>query len=190
MTGVQPPSRLHGVRYGTLEPHADERGSFRELWRAGEVGSAASPAEIVQANLSTSVRGVLRGLHLHRRQLDYWVIAAGRAFVALVDVRGAIEDSAAAPSVETRELGADDWVVIPPGVAHGFLALEALELLYFVTNRYDGSDELGFAWDDPALGIAWPAIARGPATGPILSLRDASSPPLAELLARLRTERS
>ena len=39
---------------------------------------------------------------------------------------------------------------IPAGVAHGFLALEPLELLYLVTNEYDGSDELGFAWDDPA----------------------------------------
>lgn len=190
MSDNLPPSRLDGVRYGTLEPHADERGSFRELWRADEVGSAGNPAEFVQANLSTSARGVLRGLHLHRRQLDYWVVAAGRAFVTLVDVRRAIEDAAAAPSVEARELGADDWVVIPSGVAHGFLALEPLELLYFVTNRYDGSDELGFAWNDPALGIAWPGIGGGSATGPILSPRDAANPPLAELLARLRTDRS
>ena len=39
--------------------------------------------------------------------------------------------------------------MIPAGVAHGFLALEPLELLYLVTNEYDGTDELGFAWDDP-----------------------------------------
>ena len=56
--------------------------------------------------------------------------------------------------------GADDWVVIPTGVAHGFLALEPLELLYLVTNEYDGSDELGFAWDDPAVGVPWP-VSRG-----------------------------
>ena len=53
---------------------------------------------------------------------------------------------------------ADDWVVIPTGVAHGFLALEPLELLYLVTNEYDGSDELGFAWDDPA--VARPVAGR------------------------------
>ena len=62
------------------------------------------------------------------------------------------------PVVETRELAADEWVVIPTGVAHGFLALEPLQLVYLVTNEYDGSDELGFAWDDPAVGVPWPAL--------------------------------
>lgn len=198
------PSNLPGVRYGAVARHADERGSFRELWRAGEVGGAgpggAGPANagpatradetapFVQANLSTSAAGVLRGLHLHRRQLDYWVVATGRAFVALVDVRPLLSGSAATPAVETHELRPDDWVVIPEGVAHGFLALEPLELLYLVTNRYDGSDELGFAWDDPAVGVPWPAVARTPDGRPVLSERDASNPSLAELVARLRAD--
>jgi dTDP-4-dehydrorhamnose 3,5-epimerase len=146
----------------------------------------------VQANLSTSAAGVLRGLHLHRRQLDYWIVAAGRAFVAVVDVRPVLADPTASPRVETRELRADDWVVIPEGVAHGFLALEPLELLYLVTNWYDGSDELGFAWDDPAVGVPWPPLpghAPGIAAGrPIVSDRDASNPPLAELVARIHAE--
>ncbi len=81
--------------------------------------------------------GVLRGLHLHRRQDDLWIVAEGRAFVALVDVRPALAGGAPAV-VETRELGADDWVYIPTGVAHGFLALEPLQLIYLVTNEYDG----------------------------------------------------
>ena len=88
--------------------------------------------------------------------------------------------------METRELGADESVTIPVGVAHGFLAVEPLELLYLVTNEFDGSDELGFAWDDPAVGVPWPHVA-GTADGrPILSGRDRSNPPLAELVARLR----
>ena len=88
--------------------------------------------------------------------------------------------------METRELGPDESVTIPVGVAHGFLAIEPLELLYLVTNEFDGSDELGFAWDDPAVGIPWPFVA-GTADGrPILSDRDRSNPPLAELVARLR----
>jgi dTDP-4-dehydrorhamnose 3,5-epimerase len=192
MSGTRPASLLPGVRYGALERHADERGSFRELWRARETRAAGdtNAPEFVQANFSTSAPGVLRGLHLHRHQLDYWVVAGGRAFAALVDVRPGLEGAVAPPLVETRELGPDDWVVIPPGVAHGFLALEALELLYFVTNRYDGSDELGFAWDDPTVRLAWPSLVGGPADGPILSPRDASNPSLAELLATLRADRS
>jgi dTDP-4-dehydrorhamnose 3,5-epimerase len=140
----------------------------------------------VQANVSTSAPGVLRGLHLHRRQLDYWVVSDGRAFVSLVDIRPALADGTAEPTVETRELAADDWVVIPAGVAHGFLALEPLELLYLVTNWYDGSDELGFAWDDPAVGVPWPAVPATADGGPILSGRDRANPSLRELVTRLR----
>jgi len=190
----QAPSSLPGVRFGAIVRHADRRGSFRELWRASDQPAldrsltGAPGARFVQANLSTSAPGVLRGLHLHRRQLDYWIVAAGRAFVALVDVRPLLDGSGPRPLVETRELAADETVVIPAGVAHGFLALEPLELVYLVTNEYDGSDELGFAWDDPAVGVPWPRLGATPDGRPILSGRDLANPPLAELLARLRGE--
>ena len=185
---------LPGVRFGKVTRHADERGAFRELWRASLFGAlrpdetGSSPGvepRFVQANLSSSAAGVLRGLHYHRRQLDYWVVASGRAFVALVDVRPLTTGNGPRAVVETRELGPDEWVVIPAGVAHGFLALEPLDVLYLVTNEYDGSDELGFAWDDPAVGVPWPRLTITPDGRPILSERDRSNPPLAELVANL-----
>ncbi|MFL5646735.1 MAG: dTDP-4-dehydrorhamnose 3,5-epimerase family protein [Chloroflexota bacterium] len=179
--GTPAPSGLPGVRYGRVARHADSRGAFRELWRADSFPGAA----FVQANLSTSSEGVVRGLHLHLRQDDLWVVGEGRAFVALVDVRPAL-DREAPPVVETRELDADDWVYIPTGVAHGFLAIEPLQLIYLVTNEYDGSDELGFAWDDPSVAVPWPRLERTPHGRPITSDRDAANPPLAELLVRLR----
>jgi dTDP-4-dehydrorhamnose 3,5-epimerase len=129
---------------------------------------------------------VLRGLHYHRHQLDYWIVVSGRALVALVDVRPLVEGRAERAPVETHELTADDWVVIPAGVAHGFLALEPLELLYLVTNEFDNTDELGFAWDDPAVGVPWPSVDSTPDGRPILSDRDRSNPTLAELVASLR----
>jgi dTDP-4-dehydrorhamnose 3,5-epimerase len=194
----RPPSALPGVRYGAIARHGDERGSFRELWRedtfgpidaalAGSSPGAPSPPRFVQANLSTSAAGVLRGLHLHRRQLDHWVVATGRAFVALVDVRPMLAGGPR-PDVETRELSEDDWVDIPTGVAHGFLALEPLQLVYFVTNLYDGTDELGFAWDDPLAAVPWPQVSAARDGRPILSDRDRSNPSLAALVERLRSE--
>jgi dTDP-4-dehydrorhamnose 3,5-epimerase len=185
------PATLDGVRWGRLTRHGDERGSFTELWRASWFGrpaedAAGTPgARFVQANRSTSARGVLRGLHFHRRQLDFWVVSSGRALVALVDVRPML-GGAGGPRVETRELAADETVVIPTGIAHGFLALEPLELVYVVTNEYDGSDELGFAWDDPTAGVAWPRVAGGPDGRPILSERDRTNPSLQDLVRRLR----
>jgi dTDP-4-dehydrorhamnose 3,5-epimerase len=169
MTLERAASAIPGVRFGVVQRHRDSRGSFRELWRA-----EPEQAPFVQANLSTSEAGVLRGLHLHRRQLDYWVVAAGRVFIALVDIRNVLAGTTAKPTVETRMLDADDWVVIPDGVAHGFLALEPVDLLYLVTNYYDGSDELGFAWDDPAVDVPWPEVAT-PDRRPIVSDRDASN---------------
>ena len=186
MTG----SAIPGVRYLRVARHDDVRGSFRELWRSStlEVGSGES-VRFVQANLSTSERGVLRGLHVHQRQLDYWTVAAGRAFVALVDIRPLLSGGGARPVVETRVLAADDAVVIPAGVGHGFLALERLDLLYLVTTEYDGSDEMGFAWNDPALGVPWPLVDGTTSRLPILSERDRGNPTLAELLASLRLPR-
>ena len=195
MTLDRPPSGIPGVRYGAVARHADDRGAFRELWRASAFdGIAADDAgarpgtepTFVQANLSSSASGVLRGLHFHRRQLDFWTVASGRAFVALVDLRPMLAGTSSAPVTETRELVADEWVVIPTGVAHGFLALGPLELLYLVTNEYDGSDELGFAWDDPVAAVAWPPVPDTPDGHPILSERDRSNPSLADLVVRLR----
>jgi dTDP-4-dehydrorhamnose 3,5-epimerase len=198
MSGARPSGEtIHGVRFGRVERHADERGSFRELWREGGVGpidpihAGAPPGSaprFVQANLSVSLPGVLRGLHLHRRQLDRWVIARGRAFIALVDVKPML-DGAARPTVETRELGEDEWVEIPVGVAHGFLALEPVDLVYLVTNEYDGTDEAGFAWDDPLAAVPWPLAAATPDERPILSDRDRTNPSLADLVVRLRDSR-
>ena len=190
----RPPSELPGVRYGAVARHGDARGSFRELWRSSEDSplsverTGAQGARFVQANLSASASGVLRGLHCHRRQLDRWVVAGGQAFVALVDLRPAIAGLGPV-AVETRQLVEDEFVEIPVGVAHGFLAVGPLQLIYLVTNEFDGSDELGFAWDDPAAGVRWPPVSDTPDGRPILSERDRSNPPLAELLDRLRTER-
>jgi dTDP-4-dehydrorhamnose 3,5-epimerase len=154
------------------------------VWRA----SAHPTGErFVQANLSSSVAGVLRGLHVHQRQLDHWVVASGIAFVALVDLRPMLDPRrpAPAPQVETRVLTVDAWVDIPSGVAHGFLAQEPLELVYLVTNEYDGSDELGFAWDDPLAAVPWPVVSGTPDGRPIVSDRDASNPSLDALIERL-----
>jgi dTDP-4-dehydrorhamnose 3,5-epimerase len=188
----EPESLLPGVRWDRLNRLADSRGSFVEIWKASVFGELTREAtglpgsRFVQANLSTSAAGVLRGLHYHRRQLDYWTVVSGRALVALVDVRPVVADLDARAVVETRELEAGGTVTIPTGVAHGFLALEPLQLLYLVTNEYDGTDELGFAWDDPAVGVPWPTISGTPDGRPILSDRDRSNPTLAALVRGLR----
>ncbi len=189
--GPGPSADIPGVAWGRATRHADARGGLAEIGRASAIDLSPArtglpDARIAQANLSVSVAGVLRGLHLHRRQLDRWYVAAGRAFVALVDVRPLLVEPAALPGVMTREVAMDDWVEIPAGVAHGFLALEPLALVYLVTNEYDGTDELGLAWDDPDVAVPWPSVLAAPDGRPILSDRDRASPSLRDLVAALR----
>jgi dTDP-4-dehydrorhamnose 3,5-epimerase len=115
-------------------------------------------------------------MHFHRRQSDLWIVSSGRALVAACDLRH-VAETGAAPRTEVHELKTGDCIFLPPLVAHGFLALESMELIYFVTNEYDGSDELGFAWDDPLAAIAWPI------DDPILSGRDMANPDLMAAIA-------
>jgi dTDP-4-dehydrorhamnose 3,5-epimerase len=119
-------------------------------------------------------------MHFHERQSDLWIVLEGRSAVALTDLRPAIRDPSATTSSDNLEMEAGSALFIPEGVAHGFLALDRLALLYLVTNEYDGSDEHGFAWNDAAAGIDWPIDA------PIVSDRDRSNPPLADAIADAR----
>jgi dTDP-4-dehydrorhamnose 3,5-epimerase len=184
-------AEIAGVRWGRISPHIDERGAFREVWRASMFADLAQPdagterPRFVQSNLSSSRAGVLRGLHYHHRQLDHWVVIDGSVFVALVDLRS----SEKRPTVVTQVLEADDFVTIPRLVAHGFLALRSTNLLYFVTNEYDGTDEHGLAWDDPVVGVKWPELSSP--DGPlVISTRDRANPSLSEVREALQSART
>lgn len=173
------PTGIAGALRTRLTRRPDERGSFTELWRASWTAELATDERFVQANLSRSLAGVLRGLHVHRRQADLWLVVSGRVFVAMVDLRDAVAGSGE-PHTASMELGPDEAVYLPPLVAHGFHALADLELVYLVTNEFDGSDEYGFRWDDPEAAVPWPPGQ------PILSERDASAPDLTAVLQDLR----
>ena len=160
------PSPIDGVRIWRPQVHGDARGRFVEVFR-----TAAVPEPIAQSNHSRSAAGVLRGLHYHRHQADLWYLVSGRAQVALADLRRRGQ----APVTHTFVLdGATPTTVyVPAGVAHGYLALTEIDLIYWVTREYDPADEQGVAWDDPTLAIDWQLDAP-----PLVSERDAQNPPL------------
>lgn len=163
---------IDGARLLRLRPSTDLRGSFVEFFRQDWLASSRPP---LQGNLSHSRAGVLRGMHFHRRQWDHWFAAAGTAFVALADLRSGspTEHRIVTLSLSEATPGA---LFIPPGVAHGFYAQSDCSMVYLVDAQFDGSDEYGFAWNDPDLTIPWPSHE------PILSDRDRANPTLAEVL--------
>ena len=86
---------------------------------------------------------------------------SGEMFVALVDLRTGSPTERA--DLDAATVGGDAaGLFIPPGVAHGFLAETDLVLGYLVDRYFDGTDEWGVAWNDPALGIDWPAADPDP----------------------------
>jgi dTDP-4-dehydrorhamnose 3,5-epimerase len=156
---------IPGVIVARPEFHRDVRGSFVEIFRA-----ARYPTPFVQANHSRSKVGVLRGLHYHRHQADLWYVVSGRAQVALADLRTRQSDPQTATFVLDGDAPAS--LYIPHGIAHGFLALTEVELIYWVTREYDATDEQGIAWNDPSLRIRWANDS------PILTARDETNEPL------------
>jgi dTDP-4-dehydrorhamnose 3,5-epimerase len=164
-------TEIDGVVVVDHDVHRDVRGMFVETWRKEWFPGVP---DMVQANRSDKVAGSVVAFHYHLRQADYWYVVAGSARVVLHDLR---TDSATEGATITLELMGSQQraVYIPPGVAHGFSALTDLVLWYLVDHQYDPADELGVAWDDPALGVDWSVRA------PVLSERDLHNPRRADI---------
>jgi dTDP-4-dehydrorhamnose 3,5-epimerase len=165
---------IAGVQYFSLASHSDDRGVFTENYRREWLQGAQ---EMVQGNLSRSSRNVLRGLHFHRKQADYWCLIEGAAFVGLYDLRDGSPTQGHKAEISLAVEGEYHGLYIPKGIAHGFYAETDLLLQYLVDQYFTGEDEFGVAWDDPELGITWPA------RDPILSPRDRGNPALRDALA-------
>jgi len=117
---------IEGVCWTIADVHGDERGYVFETARLSDVAKL-SGGGILQVNVSFSRRGVLRGMHVHQHQWDFWGVASGKIQVCLSD----------GDTDEYKTLSVGGGVVIPPGVAHGFLALEDTMLIYAVTNEFN-----------------------------------------------------
>lgn len=156
-----------------LKIFADDRGFFVETFRKEWFPQRSWDA--VQTNRSETRAGALRGLHFHRRQVDYWYVPRGIIRVGLCDLR---PTSPTYKACQVLDIGDNNslGVFIPTGVAHGFLALTDATLTYLVDNYYDGADEFGVAWDDPDLNLPWGA------ENPVVSLRDQQNPRLKDIL--------
>jgi dTDP-4-dehydrorhamnose 3,5-epimerase len=163
---ITPSGRIDDVVLVAPDVHGDPRGRFVETYRRHWLPLGR---EMVQANRSEKAAGAVVGLHYHLHQADYWYVLRGTARVVLHDLR---QGSATDGATEVLELTGDEdrGLFIPPGVAHGFAALTDVLLWYLVDGYYNPADELGLAWDDPALGVDWGI------DDPIVSDRDRANP--------------
>lgn len=168
-------TKLPGVLLIEPRVFGDERGFFMETWNAERYEEAGVPTAFVQDNLSFSQRGVLRGLHFQNpdQQGKLVHVLHGEVFDVAVDIRVGSPNfgewaSARLSSENHRQL----WV--PEGFAHGFLVLSETALFaYKCTGRYNAAAEASVLWNDPEIGVKWPAGA------PNLSEKDRDAPSLA-----------
>jgi dTDP-4-dehydrorhamnose 3,5-epimerase len=159
----------------------DERGAFRETWRAASYGAAGVGPAFVQDNASVSLRGVVRGLHYQHPQGQGKLVSVLRGAVwdVALDVR---RGSPAFGRWTAHELsdGNGHQLWIPAGFAHGFATLtDEAVVSYRCTEYYDPDGDETVRWDDPALGIPWPVREAK------VSDKDGAAP----LLARIPADR-
>jgi dTDP-4-dehydrorhamnose 3,5-epimerase len=168
---------IHGALKIAPRLFADERGSFKETYALTRYRAAGVDVTFVQENLSRSRKHVLRGLHADPRMAKLVEVATGAAYDVIVDIRRESPTYGKWVGVELRAAEGTQ-IFIPAGCLHGFLALEEDTLLtYRQSAEYDPASEIGIAWNDPDLAIAWPIP---PGIAPTLSAKDAANPTLRE----------
>jgi len=168
------PTPIAGVALVEAEPRADERGSFARLHCPEEFGAAGFPFAPVQTSLSRNpTAGTLRGMHYQpapHAETKLVRVVRGRIFDVALDLR---PKSPTYLAWTSAELSGENQrgLLIPEGVAHGFLTLEAdTDVLYQISPAFAPGHEAGVRWDDPAFGIAWPHAPQ------LISPRDATYP--------------
>jgi dTDP-4-dehydrorhamnose 3,5-epimerase len=158
----------------------DDRGFFREWFKQSDLDDADVSFPIQQANLSTSRRGVIRGLHYslaREGQAKLVTCAYGEVVDVIVDVR---VGSPTYGTFETVHLAANEErsVLVPVGAAHGFcVTSELAALTYLLTSPFNAELELEINPFDESIGVAWPLSGE-----PIVSAKDAGAPTLADRL--------
>jgi len=171
-------TRLPGVVLVEPTVFGDERGYFMEAFQAERYARAGIAGPFVQDNVSFSRKGVLRGLHFQHPNPQGKLVSVlqGEAFDVAVDIRAGSPmfghwAGCRLSGENMRQL----W--IPPGFAHGFCVTSETALLaYKCTDYYNPDAEMSVRFDDPEIGIDWPALAERN-----LSAKDAEANPLASI---------
>ena len=174
-------TRIPGVILVEPDVYRDARGFFLETFHARKYAAAGIPGSFAQDNHSLSGAGTLRGLHMQvtKPQGKLIRVVEGEIWDVAVDAR---PSSSTFGQWVAEVLSAENFkqFYVPPGCAHGFCVLSArAQVQYKCTEIYDPADEIGIAWNDPALAIRWPVA------NPLLSDRDRGHGSLQNVLEKL-----
>jgi dTDP-4-dehydrorhamnose 3,5-epimerase len=140
--------------------HADERGEFVEWFRADHIKDQTGlDFSTIQANLSISQKGTLRGIHyadVPPGQAKYVICATGAIQDYVVDIR---VGSPTFGHWDEMTISAEDRnaILIDVGLGHAFVALEeGTTVTYLVTDHYKPQSEHAIHPLDLELGLVYP----------------------------------
>ncbi len=151
---------IEGLCVITPKIHGDSRGYFMETYNEADMKEEGIDIRFVQDNQSSSVKGVLRGLHFQKQfpQTKLVRVIKGTVFDVAVDLREGSKTFGKWAGVELSEENKKQ-MLIPRGFAHGFLVLSDIaEFCYKCDDFYHPDDAGGMAWNDPDIGIEWPHL--------------------------------
>jgi len=166
----------------------DERGNFQKLFHQPSFAAQGLETNFAESYLSSSHRGVVRGMHFQAPPADHAKLVcciAGRVRDGLVDLRRGSPTYQQSCSLMLSEAQAE-LVYIPRGVAHGFAAQEDHSVMwYLVGSAHDPQADSGVRWD--SVGITWWTGEKPPGKV-IVSPRDQRFATLAEFDSPFRFE--
>lgn len=153
-------TRLDGLMLFETRQFQDIRGVFTEVFQAEKYAALGLTVPFVQDNMSLSMPGVLRGMHIQAPNAQGKLVRAlqGGIYDVVVDLR---VGSATFGQWEAFELSSENGrsLYIPEGFAHGFQVVHGPAIvLYKCTAYWDAACELTLKWDDPTVGIEWPEV--------------------------------
>ena len=168
---------IEGLCVIDLTVHGDSRGYFMETYNENDMKAEGINIRFVQDNQSSSLKGVLRGLHFQKQfpQTKLVRVIRGTVFDVAVDLRKDSKTYGRYHGVILSDNNRRQFL-IPRGFAHGFLVLsDVAEFCYKCDDFYHPNDEGGLAWNDPEIGIKWPEVI-----GDYMGSADASGYTLAD----------
>jgi dTDP-4-dehydrorhamnose 3,5-epimerase len=166
---------IHNTVFG------DKRGYFFESFnRTTFFKQTGLDIDFVQDNQSSSVKGVLRGLHFQKgdaAQAKLVRVLQGEVLDVAVDLRKESPTYGQYAAVKLSDTSNTQFFV-PRGFAHGFVVLsETAVFFYKCDNYYNKQSEGGLIYNDPQLNIDWSL----PADELILSEKDLLNPTLEQI---------
>jgi dTDP-4-dehydrorhamnose 3,5-epimerase len=167
---------IQGVHLWRPEVHQDRRGEFWRSYCHEALEAAGIDFSVQQSNLSVNlVSHTLRGFHFQRppsREQKILTVVTGSVYAVIVDLR---PDSATYLTWESFEITVGDRtsLIVASGCATGYLTLASETIVHYQMSDVFRPDCYGgFRFDDPLIGVEWPASPE------VISQRDLEFGPL------------